>query len=144
MNHNEITWIGTHLGITNDKGGLEAAQTGNFTVVNLAEESRNPTANIFAPLPLFHVNINSLNKIAGVIDNLLSKEGNKPKIVIHDELGSERCGLVAAWLLHVVNGVKLDEAYQLVIEKRPNVLDCTHWINTEGTNQGEYEVTRKT
>ena len=62
MNHNEITWIGTHLGITNDKGGLEAAQTGNFTVVNLAEESRNPTANIFAPLPLFNVKINSLNK----------------------------------------------------------------------------------
>ena len=38
MNHNQITWIGTHLGITNDKGGLEASQTGNYTVVNVAEE----------------------------------------------------------------------------------------------------------
>ena len=50
--HN-ITWIGSNLGITNDKGGLEATQKGDFTVINVATEEHNPKADILAPLPLF-------------------------------------------------------------------------------------------
>ena len=128
MNHDEITWIGTHLGITNERGGLEAAQTGNYTVVNVAEEVRNPSANIFAPLPLFSIESSALQRLAKIINDILSADGDKARIVIHDELGNERCGLVAAWLLHTVNQLSLEEAYQMVIEKRPTVTNYSHWI----------------
>ena len=128
MNHDEITWIGTHLGITNERGGLEASQTGNYTVVNVAEEVRNPSANIFAPLPLFSITSVALQRLAKIINDILSEDGDKARIVIHDELGNERCGLVAAWLLHTVNQLPLEEAYRMVIEKRPTVTNYSHWI----------------
>ena len=131
MNHDEITWIGTHLGITNERGGLEAAQTGNYTVVNVAEEARNPSANIFAPLPLFSIASTALQHLTKIINDILSADGDKARIVIHDELGNERCGLVAAWLLHTVNQLSLEEAYQMVIEKRPTVTNYSHWIDNK-------------
>ena len=63
----EITWIGSNLGITDDVGGLEATQSGEFTVINGGEENRNPKADILAPLPWFNIDKNLLDKLSTVI-----------------------------------------------------------------------------
>jgi protein-tyrosine phosphatase len=128
INHSDVTWIGTHLGITNEKGGLEESQLQHHTVVNVAEEGRNPSADIFAPLSLFSIKKSSLIKLTDVINERIKSDNPKNKIVIHDELGTERCGLVAAWLVHTFNSISLDEAYELVIQKRPSVVNYLKWI----------------
>ena len=86
----EITWIGSNLGITDDKGGLEATQTGEFTVINVAEESVNPKADIIASLPLFDVEPKLLNKLSTVIEEIVKEQnGIKSKVIIHDTFGIE-------------------------------------------------------
>jgi len=98
--HN-ITWIGNNLGITDDKGGLEATQKGDFTVINVGTEENNPKADIIAPLPLFSVDSNILDKLSTVIEEIVKESsGTKSKVVVHDVFGIERSGLVAAWTIH--------------------------------------------
>ena len=125
----EITWIGSNLGITDDKGGLEATQTGEFTVINVAEESVNPKADIIASLPLFDVEPKLLNKLSTVIEEIVKEQnGTKSKVIIHDTYGIERSGLVAAWTIHKASQITLDEAYTKVQEKNKKVINYSSWI----------------
>jgi len=128
-NVHEITWIGSNLGITTDKGGLEATQTGDFTVINVGEETKNPKADIIASLPLFDVPEDLLNRISTVIEEIVKEDnGKKSKVVVHDEFGIERSGLVAAWTIHKTSGVSLDVAYSKIQEKNKKVINYSNWI----------------
>jgi len=128
-NVHEITWIGSNLGITTDKGGLEATQTGDFTVINVGEETKNPKADIIASLPLFDVPEDLLNRISTVIEEIVKENnGKKSKVVVHDEFGIERSGLVAAWTIHKTSGVSLDVAYSKIQEKNKKVINYSNWI----------------
>jgi len=128
-NVHEITWIGSNLGITTDKGGLEATQTGDFTVINVGEETKNPKADIIASLPLFDVPEDLLNRISTVIEEIVKENnGKKSKVVVHDEFGIERSGLVAAWTIHKTSGVSLDVAYSKIQEKNKRVINYSNWI----------------
>ena len=125
----EITWIGSNLGITTDKGGLEATQVGDFTVINVWEETKNQKADIIASLPLFDVPEDLLNRISTVIEEIVKEDnGKKSKVVVHDEFGIERSGLVAAWTIHKTSGVSLDVAYSKIQEKNKKVINYSNWI----------------
>jgi len=131
----EITWIGSNLGITNDRGGLEATQVGDFTVINVGEETKNPKADIIASLPLYDVPEDLLNKIATVIEEIVKEDnGGKSRVVVHDEFGVERSGLVAAWTIHKTSGVSLDEAYSKIQEKNKKVINYSNWIKFREKN----------
>ena len=131
----EITWIGSNLGITNDKGGLEATQVGDFTVINVGEETKNPKADIIASLPLYDIPEELLNKISTVIEEIVKEDkGTKSKVVVHDEFGIERSGLVAAWTIHKTSGVSLDEAYLKIQEKNKKVINYSNWIKFKEKN----------
>jgi len=128
-NIHEITWIGSNLGITNDRGGLEATQVGDFTVINVGEETKNPKADIIASLPLYAVPEDLLNKISTVIEEIVKEDnGRKSRVVIHDEYGIERSALVAAWTIHKTSGVSLDDAYSKIQEKNKKVINYSNWI----------------
>ena len=128
-----ITWIGSNLGITNDRGGLEATQTGEYTVINVGEEKKNPKADIIASLPYYDIPENLLNKISTVISEIVKENnGPKSKVIIHDEYGIERSGLVAAWTIHKTNGITLDEAYTKIQEKNKKVVNYSNWVKYVG------------
>jgi hypothetical protein len=128
-NAHEITWIGSNLGITTDRGGLEATQVGDFTVINVGEEIINPKADIIASLPLYAVPEDLLNKISTVIEEIVKEDnGRKSRVVIHDEYGIERSALVAAWTIHKTSGVSLDDAYSKIQEKNKKVINYSNWI----------------
>ena len=119
----DITWIGSNLGMTDDKGGLEATQTGEYTVINVGDEARNPKADIIASLPWFNIEPRLLDKLSTVIEEIVKEnKGPKSKVVVHDVFGMERSGLVIAWTIHRANGVTLDEAYAKVQEKNKKVI----------------------
>jgi len=128
----EITWIGSNLGITDDVGGLEATQSGEFTVINVGEENRNPKADILAPLPWFNIDKNLLDKLSTVIEEII-RENKTPKarVVVHDMFGMERSGLVIAWTISKANGISLDAAYEKVKDKKKSVVNYSHWIKRE-------------
>ena len=120
----EITWIGSNLGITDDVGGLEATQTGEFTVINVGEENRNPKADILAPLPWFSIDKNLLDKLSTVIEEII-RDNTTPKarVIVHDVFGMERSGLVVAWTISRANGISLDDAYAKVQDKKKNIVN---------------------
>jgi|TARA_Y100000310_G_scaffold94852_1_gene92613 protein-tyrosine phosphatase len=128
----EITWIGSNLGITDDVGGLEATQTGEFTVINVGEENRNPKADILAPLPWFSVDKNLLDKLSTVIEEII-RDNTTPKarVIVHDVFGMERSGLVVAWTISRANGISLDDAYAKVQDKKKNIVNYSNWIKRE-------------
>jgi len=66
----DITWIGSNLGMTDDKGGLEATQIGEYTVINVGDEERNPKADIIASLPWFNIDPKLLDKLSTVIEEI--------------------------------------------------------------------------
>lgn len=125
----DITWIGSNLGMTDDKGGLEATQIGEYTVINVGDEERNPKADIIASLPWFNIDPKLLDKLSTVIEEIVKENnGTKGKVVVHDVFGMERSGLVIAWTIHKANGVTLDEAYAKVQEKNNKVINYSNWI----------------
>jgi len=95
----------------------------------VATEANNPKADILAPLPLFSVDSNILDKLSTVIEEIVKENtGLKSKVVIHDVFGIERSGLVAAWTIHRANKISLEDAYKKVMEKNSKVKDYSDWI----------------
>lgn len=50
------------------------------------------------------------------------------RVLVHCEEGSERAPLVVAWFLTRRRGMTLDEAYALMMGKRPVVRDRRKWL----------------
>jgi protein-tyrosine phosphatase len=70
-------------------------------------------------------NPTQLNNAAFVIENLLSA---KAKVLLHCGAGIERSPLACAWFLHTHRNYSIEEAYKLIIQKRPQVQDRTIWL----------------
>ncbi len=68
----------------------------------------------------------SLNRISNLIDRSV-RERNR-KVVVHCYLGLERSVLSVAWYLHTKMNMSLDEAYEVIREGRPVILDRRHWL----------------
>ncbi len=67
----------------------------------------------------------SLDTAAAIIDAALA--GGR-RVLVHCGAGSERAPLTVAWFLHTRRSMTLDEAYALLIEKRPIVQDRRFWL----------------
>lgn len=67
----------------------------------------------------------SLDIAAGIIDAALA--GGR-RVLVHCGAGSERAPLTVAWFLHTHRAMTLDEAYAILIDKRPIVQDRRFWI----------------
>jgi len=67
----------------------------------------------------------SLDSTSAVIDAALAL---RQRVLVHCEEGSERAPLVVAWFLHRRRGMSLDEAYKLLIARRPIIRDRRKWL----------------
>ena len=67
----------------------------------------------------------SLDSTAAVIDAALAL---KQRVLVHCEEGSERAPLVVAWFLNRRRGMSIDDAYKLLIAKRPIIRDRRKWL----------------
>ena len=67
----------------------------------------------------------SLDSTAAVIDAALALN---QRILVHCEEGSERAPLVVAWFLNRRRGMSIDDAYKLLITKRPIIRDRRRWL----------------
>jgi protein-tyrosine phosphatase len=66
-----------------------------------------------------------LDIIATVIDRQLQ---SGKRVMVHCGAGIERSPLCAVWYLHTKKAMSIDEAYKLVMSKRPIVQDRRIWL----------------
>ena len=67
----------------------------------------------------------SLDSTAALIDAALALN---QRVLVHCEEGSERAPLVVAWFLNRRRGMSIDDAYKLLIAKRPIIRDRRKWL----------------
>jgi len=67
----------------------------------------------------------SLDSTAAVIDAALALN---QRVLVHCEEGSERAPLVVAWFLNRRRGMSINDAYKLLITKRPIIRDRRKWL----------------
>lgn len=67
----------------------------------------------------------SLDSTAAVIDAALALN---QRVLVHCEEGSERAPLAIAWFLNRRCGMSIDDAYKLLIAKRPIIRDRRKWL----------------
>ncbi len=70
-----------------------------------------------------------LELAADTIQALLDKG---QKVLVHCLQGIERSPLTVAFYLHTKKGMSLDEAYALLMSKRPQVADRRLWLSDDG------------
>mgnify|MGYP001224667385 CR=1 FL=1 len=73
--------LGSSLGIIDGVEGLEATQSGEFTVINVGEPRRNSKADVLAELPWLNIKVELLNKLVDVIENVVSCPGRKELVL---------------------------------------------------------------
>ncbi len=69
-----------------------------------------------------------LNSIAAVIDAHLK---NNNKLLVHCAAGLERSPLAVVYYLHKYHNKTIEEAYNIVKEKRPQIIDRRIWLETK-------------
>ena len=67
----------------------------------------------------------SLDSTAALIDAALALN---QRVLVHCEEGSERAPLVIVWFLNRRCGMSIDDAYKLLIAKRPIIRDRRKWL----------------
>lgn len=76
-------------------------------------------------IPFLREGPRCLDIAASIIENAL---GGGRQVLVHCGAGSERAPLTVAWFLHTHREMTMDEAYDLLISKRPVVQDRRSWI----------------
>ena len=76
-----------------------------------------------------------MDLVSDTIQRELNHNGRK--VVVHCHMGMERSVLAVAWWLHSYKNMSLDEAYEVIRQKRPVALDRREWI---GEPQSDDEV----
>ncbi|HKV54913.1 MAG TPA: dual specificity protein phosphatase [Candidatus Binataceae bacterium] len=67
----------------------------------------------------------TLDTTAALIDAALAR---KMRVLVHCEEGCERAPLTVAWFLRTRRGMSLDDAYSLLITRRPIIKDRRKWL----------------
>ena len=111
-------------------GGAEEAllDEGCF-VINVAEEIIND-AHAFIPIEPYVEDVERQRETVDLVSDTIQRElrHNGRKVVVHCHMGMERSVLAVAWWLHSYKNMSLDEAYELIRQKRPVALDRREWI----------------
>ena len=106
-------------------GDLQDAQKFEGTIISVlpdVPEAEPPQA---IHMPFLAEGVVTLDKTAALIDDQLA-QGNR--VLVHCEEGCERAPLVVAWFLKTRRGNTLDEAYALLKNRRPMVVDRRRWL----------------
>ena len=124
----EISWVTPRIGITDFEGSREA-QLDDCFVINVAEELMgNIYDNVDIPFEGDRENLQiQMNKFADLVEEKL-KEDPDNRIVVHCAMGMERAPLAVVGYLMKYEGLSVDEAYELIVPKRPIVCDRRIWM----------------
>lgn len=125
---NETSWITKGIGITNYEGSKNASLDGCY-VINVAEELvGNIYDNVDIPFEGDKEQLNlQIDKFADLVHTKLNEHPNN-KIVVHCAMGMERAPLAIVGYLTKYKELTIDEAYELIISKRPIVCDRRIWM----------------
>ena len=125
-----ISWITPRLAVTDMYGALCARAEIDCFVINTAEEVETP-CDYKLPINPYdggEAVRDALDILADVIHGQLDNPDNEP-VVVHCFAGMERSVLTCVWYLHKYHNRSIDEAYQIVRNARPIVLDRRNWVN---------------
>ncbi len=124
----EISWVTPNIGITDFEGTVEAQLTGCF-VINVADElTGNPYDDMDIPFDGRTTELrNQMNKFADVVQDKIT-EDPECRVVVHCAMGMERAPLAVVGYLIKYQKMTIDEAYDLIVSKRPIVCDRRHWM----------------
>ena len=102
-------------------------------MIDVRESLEAPRANatriqVLSKTKPFNATIETLEAISREIDKRLAQGY---KVLVHCWAGQERSPLSITWWLRTRHGYTLDEAYALLKDKRPLVLDRRSWLSTK-------------
>lgn len=72
-----------------------------------------------------HVHTEQLDHISFFLEALLAK---KSKVLVHCAAGIERSPLAIAYFLSYSKGISIEESYEIVKQKRPQIQDRRVWL----------------
>ena len=124
-----ISWVTGDVAITSVGGAEEALLDEGTFVINVAEEIIND-AHACIPIDPYVEDVERQRETVDLVSDTIQKElrHNGRKVVVHCHMGMERSVLAVAWWLHSYKNMSLDEAYELIRQKRPVALDRREWI----------------
>ena len=133
-----ISWVTGDVAITSVGGAEEALFQEGYFVINVAEEIIND-AHACIPIDHHAEDVERQRVTVGLVSDTIQRELGHTgrKVVVHCHMGMERSVLAVAWWLHSYKNMSLDEAYELIRQKRPVALDRREWI---GEPQSDDEV----
>tara|TARA_R100001244_G_scaffold8436_2_gene10610 strand:- start:514 stop:1269 length:756 start_codon:yes stop_codon:yes gene_type:complete len=121
----ELSEIVEDLFITS-RDGVEAAMMEGQFIINVTQKGELDT-HYDAQISLYpdeRTNMIRLKTLALLIDELI--QAGRP-VAVHCSMGMERSVLAVAYYLHTKMDKTLDEAYALIMERRPIALDRRSW-----------------
>ncbi|MCH2466069.1 MAG: dual specificity protein phosphatase family protein, partial [Gemmatimonadetes bacterium] len=100
-----------------------------YFVINVAEEIIND-AHACIPIDPYVEDVERQRETVDLVSDTIQRELGHTgrKVVVHCHMGMERSVLAVAWWLHSYKNMSLDEAYELIRQKRPVALDRREWI----------------
>ena len=124
-----ISWVTDDVTITSVGGAEEALLQEGYFVINVAEEILND-AHACIPIDPYVEDVDRQRETLDLVSDTIQRElrHNGRKVVVHCHMGMERSVLAVAWWLHSYKNMSLDEAYELIRQKRPVALDRREWI----------------
>ena len=133
-----ISWGTDDVAITSVGGAEEALLDEGTFVINVADEIFND-AHACMPIDPYVEGVERQRETVDLVSDTIQRElgHNGRKVVVHCHMGMERSVLAVAWWLHSYKNMSLDEAYELISQKRPVALDRREWM---GEPQSDDEV----
>ena len=124
-----ISWVTDDVAITSVGGAEEALLQECCFVINVAEEIIND-AHACIPIDPYVEDVERQRETVDLVSDTIQRELGHTgrKVVVHCHMGMERSVLAVAWWLHSYKNMSLDEAYELIRQKRPVALDRREWI----------------
>jgi hypothetical protein len=124
-----ISWVTGDVAITSVGGAEEDLLQEGYFVINVAGEIFND-AHACIPIDPYVEDVERQRETVALVSDTIQRElrHNGRKVVVHCHMGMERSVLAVAWWLHSYKNMSLDEAYELIRQKRPVALDSREWI----------------
>ena len=127
FNIDDIHWVTDRIGITDFEGSTESFLQGYFTI-NVAGEL-DSSAQIQADIDPGSGKVQKeLDELVVLMHKALT-DNDETKVVVHCAMGMERSPLTVMWYLTKYHNKTIDEAYDMIRQVRPVVLDRRDWID---------------
>jgi hypothetical protein len=125
----EISWVTERIGITDYEGARDAQLDGCY-VINVADEL---TGNLYDNLDIPFTGTakelcEQINNFADEVSLKLEADP-KSRVVVHCAMGMERAPLAVVGYLTKYQNMTVDEAYELIVSKRPIACDRRLWMD---------------